>query len=131
MRNRYQFSLGNNFLVATKGKIIFGFTMAILALVAAWGVSKLVFDKMIDTVEAVSTPDEKLNLVNQIFNSVSRLDQKQKYLAIKTGDDSTFITDTRAIKLSLDTLNSLYATDTSQLKRIKSIKNLLTKRDQQ
>lgn len=131
MRNRYQFSLGNNFLVATKGKIIFGFTMAILALVAAWGVSKLVFDKMIDTVEAVSVPDEKLSLVNQIFNSVSRLDQKQKYLAIKMGDDSSFISDTRAIKLSLDTLNSLYSTDTFQLKRIKSIKSLLAKRDQQ
>src|SRR5690606_37777194 len=108
MRNRYQFSIKSNFLIATKGKIIFGFAMAIFALIAAWGVSKLVFEKMIATVDAVSKPDEKLNLVNHIFNSVSRLDQKQKYLAVNKGDDKAFISETRAIKLSLDTLNNLY-----------------------
>ncbi len=131
MRNRYQFSIKSNFLTATKGKIIFGFAMAIFALIAAWGISKLVFEKMIATVDAVSKPDEKLSLVNNIFNNVSRLDQKQKYLAINEGDNSTFISETRAIKGGLDTLSNLYATDTMQLKRIKSIKNLLAKRDQQ
>ncbi|HTN21721.1 MAG TPA: ATP-binding protein [Pelobium sp.] len=131
MQNRYRFSIKSNLLLATKGKIIFGFLMAILALIAAWGVSKLVFDEMIETVDQVSKPDEKLSLVNHIFNDVSRLDQKQKYLAIKKGDDKAFINETRAIKLNLDTLKRLYATDSLQLKRINSIRKLLAERDHQ
>ena len=131
MRNRYRFNIKGDLLRATKGKIIFGFLMAILALVAAWGVSKLVFDEIIETVDQVSKPDSKLLLVNRIFNSVSRLDQKQKYLAIEKDDDNAFISETRAIKLSLDTLKRLYATDSVQLQRIKSVEKLLGKRDQQ
>lgn len=131
MRNRYQFSVNTNFLFLTKGKIIFGFAMAVFALIAAWGVSKLVFEKMIATVDGVSKPDEKLNLVNGIYNDVSRLDQKQKYLAINKSDEGGFISETRAIKLKLDTLSYLYAEDAAQLKRLASIKKLLAKRDQQ
>ncbi len=131
MRNRYRFNIKSDLLRATKGKIIFGFLMAILALAAAWGVSKLVFDEIIETVDQVSKPDDRLILVNRIFNSVSSLDQEQKYLAIKKNDDTAFISETRAIKLSLDTLSNLYATDILQLKRIKSIKKLLSERDRQ
>ncbi|WP_017258166.1 ATP-binding protein [Pedobacter arcticus] len=131
MRNRYRFNIKGDLLRATKGKIIFGFLMAILALIAAWGVSKLVFDEIIETVDQVSKPDSKLVLVNRIFNSVSRLDQKQKYLAIEKDGDNAFISETRAIKLSLDTLRRLYARDSAQLQRIKSIEKLLGKRDQQ
>ncbi|RKD14479.1 hypothetical protein BCY91_08390 [Pelobium manganitolerans] len=120
-----------DFLSATKGKIIFGFLMAIFALLAAWGVSKLVFTEMIKTVDAVSAPDRKLTLVNQIFNNVSRLDQKQQYLAINQHDDERFVAETRQVRKSLDTLSALYAADSMQTERIKSVKKLLLERDRQ
>ncbi|HEX7366862.1 MAG TPA: ATP-binding protein [Pelobium sp.] len=124
------FNFKNNLLKATKGKIIFGFVMAIVALTAAWSISKLVFSEMISTVDQVSKPDDKLNLVNQIFTSVSRLDQEQKYLALQENDRS-FSEESNLIKLRLDTLSRLYDTDSLQKIRINSIRGLLSQRDEQ
>ncbi|MFC5283325.1 hypothetical protein [Pedobacter alpinus] len=106
--------------------------MAILALGAAWGVSKFVFDEMVTTDDRVSVPDEKLSLVNDIFNRVSRLDQSQRYIDNNNQNKSTsFLKDSRSLKSSLDSLKELYILDSLQLRRIKSIRKLLAERDKQ
>lgn len=129
--NPYRFTINKNWLTATKGKIIFGFLMAIVALLAAWGVSRFVFTEMILTVDKVSKPDEKLSLVNQIFNRVYLLDQKQRYQATNNQQNSFFAKETREIRLSLDTLKNLYRNDSLQLGRINYLKKLLADRDKQ
>lgn len=132
MINHYRFKLKSDLLLATRGKIIFGFLMALLALVAAWGVSNFVFEEMITTVDKVSKPDEKLRLVNDIFNKVSRLDQNQRFLTSnKQNENTQFIKESRGLSLSLDTLKQLYHSDSLQLRRIVSIRKLLTERDKQ
>ncbi|OAQ38114.1 hybrid sensor histidine kinase/response regulator [Pedobacter psychrophilus] len=115
-----------------KGKIIIAFTLAFLSLAAAWGVSKFVFEKMLNKVEQISLPNDKLRIVNDLFNKISRLDQQQRELAINdTGNYRDFFKTTRKLKSGLDTLGALYQLDSIQLIRIKSIKKLLSERDQQ
>ncbi|MBK0383883.1 response regulator [Pedobacter sp. SD-b] len=120
------------FFKMIKGKIIIAFLLAFLALITAWLVSKFVFDKMLTKVEEISAPNDKLRIVNDLSNKVSLLDQQQRNQAINQSKNyKQFFKSSRSIKLGLDTLALLYQDDSAQLKRIRSIKNLLAERDHQ
>jgi signal transduction histidine kinase/FixJ family two-component response regulator len=120
------------FIQATKGKVIIGFLFACFALLMAWGISKFVFKEMLTTVEKLSAPNDRLRIVNELSHKISRLDQLQRDQAFnKTGNESSFITETRLLRRSLDTLSNLYSNNRPQLLRIKSIKKLLSDRDKQ
>ncbi|MET1055327.1 MAG: ATP-binding protein [Pedobacter sp.] len=121
-----------SFLGAAKGKIISGFILALFALFLAWGVSKIAFNEMLDTVDTISTPNAKLRLVNQVSRKVASLDQQQRTTALNSpGKYSGFLKDSRQLKLLLDSLGGMYNTDPVQLNRIKSIEKLLVARDKQ
>jgi len=120
------------FLSAAKGKIIIGFTFAFFALFLAWGVSKIAFDEMLETVDTISTPNAKLRLVNQVSRKVAGLDQQQKNSAFNSpGNDKQFFKDSRQLRALLDSLGNMYITDSLQFNRIKSIEKLLVARDKQ
>jgi signal transduction histidine kinase/CheY-like chemotaxis protein len=122
----------NSFLSAAKGKIIIGFILAFFALVLAWGVSKVAFDEMLDTVDTISTPNAKLRLVNLVSRKVASLDQQQKNRAFNSnGNYKKFFKESGELRLLLDSLAGMYDNDAIQLNRIKSIENLLVKRDKQ
>lgn len=118
------------FIQATKGKVILGFLFACFALLTAWATSKFVFKEMLVTVERLSAPNNRLRIVNELSQKISRLDQLQRDFAFSHKENS-FITETRYLRRKLDTLSSLYRNDTDQLLRIKSIKKLLSDRDNQ
>ncbi|MES2416587.1 MAG: ATP-binding protein [Bacteroidota bacterium] len=121
-----------HFFRATKGKVIIGFLFACLALLMAWGISKFVFKEMLGTVEKLSAPNDRLRMVNELSHKISRLDQLQRDQAFnKAGNENNFITETRRLRRSLDTLSGLFAKDSTQLLRIRSIKKLLLDRDKQ
>ena len=121
-----------SFLGAAKGKIITGFVLAFFALFLAWGVSKIAFNEMLDTVDTISTPNAKLRLVNQVSRKVASLDQQQRTTALNSpGKYSGFLKDSRQLRLLLDSLGGMYSTDPIQLNRIKSIEKLLVARDKQ
>lgn len=118
------------FLKATKGKVIVGFVLACVALAAAWYISSVAFKKMLGTVKEISAPNHKLRIVNGLSNSISRLDQLQRNQTIRgKGRNAEFIQVSKGLRKSLDTLATLYKSDTVQLGRIKSIKKLLADRD--
>lgn len=120
------------FLSAAKGKIIIGFTLALFALFLAWGVSKIAFNEMLDTVDTISAPNAKLRLVNQVSRKVASLDQQQKNLAFNSpGNYGNFFRESRQLRRLLDSLGGMYKNDTVQLGRISSIEKLLVKRDKQ
>lgn len=120
------------FIEATKGKVIIGFLFACFALLLAWGISKFVFGEMLNTVEKLSAPNERLRIVNELSHQTARLDQLQKDQAFnKSANQNNFILETRRLRKKLDTLTTLFAYDEGQLERIKSIKRLLTDRDRQ
>ena len=119
-------------LSAAKGKIIIGFVLAFFALFLAWAVSKIAFDEMLDTVDTISTPNAKLRLVNMVSRKVASLDQQQKNLAFNSpGNYGNFFKQSGQLRLMLDSLGSMYATDSVQLDRIRSIEKLLVQRDKQ
>lgn len=120
------------FIEATKGKVIIGFLFACFALLLAWGISKFVFGEMLNTVEKLSAPNNRLRIVNELSHQTARLDQLQKDQAFnKSANQNNFILQTRRLRKKLDTLSSLFEYDKAQLQRIRSIKKLLTDRDKQ
>lgn len=120
------------FIEATKGKVIIGFLFACFALLLAWGISKFVFGEMLNTVEKLSAPNNRLRIVNELSHQTARLDQLQKDQAFnKSANQNNFILETRRLRKKLDTLTNLFAYDDGQLGRINSIKKLLTDRDKQ
>ena len=121
-----------SFLSDAKGKIIIGFVLAFFALFLAWGVSKIAFDEMLDTVDTISTPNAKLRLVNMVSRKVAGLDQQQKNLAFNSpGNYGNFFKQSGQLRRMLDSLGGMYSTDSIQLNRIRSIEKLLVQRDKQ
>lgn len=120
------------FIEATKGKVIIGFLFACFALLLAWGISKFVFEEMLNTVEKLSAPNDRLRIVNELSHQTARLDQLQKDQAFNgDANQNNFILETRRLRKKLDTLSRLFVNDEVQLNRIKSIKKLLSARDKQ
>ncbi|KQB99529.1 hybrid sensor histidine kinase/response regulator [Pedobacter sp. Hv1] len=122
----------HRFLQATKGKIIMGFFLASLALLMAWAVNKIALQKILTTVENISTPNDRLRMVNKLSHQIAGLDQVQKNKALKDPDNySQFFKESKRLKLVVDTLKKLYAKDTVQFRRLVSIQKLLNVRDRQ
>ena len=116
----------------TKGKVILALFLACAALLLAWGVSKVAFREMLETVENMSSPNERLRIVNELSRKISRLDQNQKKLAFTDpGKYNSFFKESRQLRKALDSLGTLYQGDSVQLSRIASIKKLLVVRDRQ
>jgi signal transduction histidine kinase/FixJ family two-component response regulator len=120
------------FVKATKGKVILALFLACFALFIAWSISKVVFQEMLQTVDDVSAPSSRLNLVNSISRKISSLDQQQKKQAYQTpGNYNKLFSESSQLRKSLDSLVSLYPGDSVQAARIKTIKTLLIERDKQ
>lgn len=118
------------FVKATKGKVILALFLACFALFIAWSISKVVFQEMLITVNGVSAPSQRLNLVNAISRKISSLDQQQKKQALKTpGNYNKLFKESLQLRKMLDSLANLYPEDTVQVMRLKIIKTLLVERD--
>jgi signal transduction histidine kinase/FixJ family two-component response regulator len=119
------------FFRAIKSKVIIGFLFACFALLLAWGISKFAFTRMLNTVEEISAPNDRLRIVNDLSHKIARLDQLQRDEAFNKQGNYNFLKESRKLRSSLDSLSKLYYGDSRQLARIKSIKNLLSDRDKQ
>lgn len=96
----------------------------------AWVISRVAFTEMMDTVESVTAPDPKLEMVSQISKDIMRLDQLQRAQAFLNNNKyRSFASESAGIVASLDSLQSLYQHNNTQQERIDSIKTLLTQRD--
>lgn len=112
---------------AVKGKVIFALIFAGLAMLLAWGVSKVAFGEILGTIKEITAPNDKLRLVNRIAHQLSNLDNLQQN-AQKKAD---FTAASKQLGASLDTLAILYKDDEKQLNRIGQLKVLLANRDVQ
>ncbi len=118
------------FIQSVKGKVIIASVLACFALLLAWGISKIAFGQMLNTVENISAPNQKLRLANELTHKITRLDQVQK--AQLLNDPSSyysFLKETTRLNLTIDSLKELYATDKTKAKQINSLKGLLFARD--
>lgn len=118
------------FNTPTKGKVIIAFITACTALVLAWNVSKLTFREMLQTVELISAPNDKLTIVNHLSGRINNLDRLQRTMTVdRETYHNTFFKEFGKLRLTLDTLGSLYKDNPLQIKRINSMKQLLIERN--
>lgn len=122
----------NSFVKAIKSKVIIAVLLACFALCMAWGVSRVVFKEMLNTVENISSPNERLRIVNIISRKIGTLDQLQRGQVFNNSENyRKGFKESRELRQVLDTLEGLYAGDSVQRVRIRSIKRLLNERDKQ
>jgi signal transduction histidine kinase/CheY-like chemotaxis protein len=120
------------FFSAIKGKVIIALLLACAALFMAWAVSRVAFTEMLSTVENISAPNERLRIVSALSRKISGMNEVQRKVAFTDpGNYKSIFKESKELRLVLDTLKSLYEQDSVQLKRISSIYELLTVRDQQ
>ena len=113
-------------------KIIIALVLACCALVLAWGVSRVAFTEMLNTVENITAPNDRLRIVHELAGKITSMDQLQKKEALKNpGNYDAFFKQSKQMRKVLDTLKRLYARDSLQMLRIASIEHLLVQRDKQ
>ena len=109
-----------------------GFFVAAIALGSSWIVSKIAFENMLEKLEILSTPSEKLRIVNKVFKDILLLDQLQNARPLPEKEDSVkqqFLNQSAQLISTLDTL-SFFCRDTPlQVIRIDSMKSILIARD--
>lgn len=115
---------------SVRRKVIFVFISCVVALVLAWLIIRVAFTEMMSTVDNITTPNPKLEIVSSISRDIMRLDQLQRSQAFG-GNTSykSFSKESGAIAVSLDSLKELYEESEIQQSRIDSIKLLLRQRD--
>ncbi len=115
---------------SVRRKVIFVFLSCAVSLVLAWVISRVAFTEIMDTVESITTPEPKLEIVSDISRDIMRLDQLQRAQAFGGNTAySSFSKESAAIIGSLDSLMQLYQGSYIQQSRIDSIKTLLRQRD--
>lgn len=117
---------------SVKGKVLLGFLVAFVALGSSWMISKLAFKNMVDKLEVLSTPNEKLRIVNKVFKDILQLDQLQNARPTIEKQDSIkqqFFSQSAQLQSTLDTLSFLCRDSRLQVSRIDSMKILLMARD--
>ncbi len=121
---------GPSFLKSVKGKILLGFFIASLALAASWVTSKLAFSNMLTTLTSLSTPDNKMRLVNKIFKDILTLDHLQNERKLK-GEELNDEVLAQSVELiaTLDSLSDMSIGDDMQIIRIDSMKKILKERE--
>ncbi|MEC3878829.1 ATP-binding protein [Parapedobacter sp. 10938] len=115
---------------SVRRKVIFVFLSCAVSLVLAWVISRVAFTEIMDTVENITTPEPKLEIVSGISRDIMRLDQLQRAQAFGgNAAYNSFSKESAVIIVSLDSLKRLYAGSDMQQSRIDSIKTLLKQRD--
>ena len=118
------------FIQSIRGKIIIASVLACFTLLLAWGISKFAFKQMLNAVEKISAPNDKLRLVNELTHKVAQLDQVQKSEMLDNpANYYNLFKETKKLLVTIDTLQTLFADDEKQVKHINSLKKLLIKRD--
>lgn len=117
------------FIQPVKGKIIVTAILACLALFLAWSTSKGAFTAMLDAFENVSSPNEKLRLVNDLSRGIARIDQVQRARSITNPDRYYGFNDSKKLILKIDTLQTFYPVKSAQVRRLNTLKKLLHDRD--
>jgi hypothetical protein len=115
-----------SFLKSVKGKIFLGFFVASIALGASWIITKLAFQQVLGKVEMISTPNDKLRLVNKIFKNILQLDHLQRVRKVNDEEHTVAVMAKSAeLSATLDSLSEMSLDDPYQIIRIDSMKNIL------
>lgn len=113
-------------------KILAAFLLAFVAVILAQNISRFSFRELLGTVADLSEPNEKLGLLNQVFQEITTLDQAQRAEAITNPNKPyhSFLNQSAELNALIDSLTRM-PWDTSQLNRLVQMKEVLSERNKQ
>ncbi|HEY0744493.1 MAG TPA: ATP-binding protein [Chryseosolibacter sp.] len=112
-------------------KILAAFLLLSAAIFLAVTIARVSFEELMGTVDKMSTPNQKLLILNSLFEEITTLDQDQRAEAIKNPHKpyQTFIDQSLTITSLIDSLLTL-DWDASQKKRLSTMKDVLNERNE-
>jgi signal transduction histidine kinase/CheY-like chemotaxis protein/HPt (histidine-containing phosphotransfer) domain-containing protein len=120
-----------SFLSPLRGKIIAAFLLACVAIALAVGTTYIGFNSLLDQVDELTVPNDKLRSLNNLFEQITRLDQQQRADAIRNPGKSyrAILQESKQLTATLDTLIAMPWSNTRQPTRLEAMKRVVAKRD--
>ena len=114
-----------------RGKIIAIAIIAALSIALSWIILRIAFRKVVDTIEEVSKPNDKLVLLNSLSNDIAQIGQYQRKQILQnpTKSNPIDLPETKKLINKLDTLRKLCKGNKIQLHQIDSIEQVMTQYD--
>jgi len=112
-------------------KIIAITLIAALSITLSWIILRVAFSKVVNTMEEVSKPNNKLILLNTLSNDITQIGQYQRKQILKdpTLSNPIILPETKKLLKKLDSLRTLCSGNKSQLLQIDSIEHTVTQYD--
>ncbi|HRG09339.1 MAG TPA: ATP-binding protein [Cyclobacteriaceae bacterium] len=120
-----------SFLSPLRGKIIAAFVLACVAIALAVGTTYIGFNSLLEQVDELTVPNDKLRALNNLFEQITRLDQQQRADAIRNPGKSyrAILQESKQLTATLDTLIAMPWNNTRQPGRLETMKRVVAKRD--
>ncbi|HRJ29112.1 MAG TPA: ATP-binding protein [Cyclobacteriaceae bacterium] len=118
------------FLHRTKGKVIAAFFLAAAAIILSVSIAYFSLGELVEQVDSVSTPNEKIQILNRFFREVTRVEQKHRAEAIKNPQHASkrILEESQALMITLDTLLAL-PWNNDQVERLLAMEKILQERN--
>lgn len=112
-------------------KILAAFVLVCVAIMFAAFITRFSFKEIMHTVDELTSPNEKLSLLNNVFEEITTLDQVQRAEAIKNPHKpyDTFLEQAATLHKMIDSLKSL-SWDKAQVQRLDQMKVILEERNE-
>jgi signal transduction histidine kinase/CheY-like chemotaxis protein len=112
-------------------KLLAAFLLAAIAISIALAIARFSFRELLVTVGNLSEPNEKLTMLNKLFEEITTLDQLQRAEAIANPRKpyESFIQQSSALTNLIDSLKQL-SWDTTQSNRLEEMKGILNERNE-
>ncbi len=120
-----------SFLKPVRGKVIAASLLACVAIGLALAVTYFSFYGLLDKVDELSNPNNKLKTLSNLFEQITKLDQEQRQEAIKNPKKSyrDFLKESQSLVATIDSLHQMSWEDKRQEERLEAMKRILHKRD--
>lgn len=125
------FSLSKKYGKSLVAQFILALLLATGALLLSWIITKRTFNKVLRTTHQLAEPNPKLQLMNELFRDIVKLDQLQRAQALEFAKKTPnpFLKESFEIQNRLDSLRILCANNEMQVLQIDSMKKILEERD--
>jgi signal transduction histidine kinase/DNA-binding NarL/FixJ family response regulator len=123
-------STNTPYLRGVFSKILAAFVLVCVAIMLALFITRFSFREIMHTVDELTSPNEKLLLLNDVFEEITTLDQAQRAEAIKNPHKpyNTFLDQAATLHTMIDSLK-LLSWDKAQVDRLDQMKGILEERN--
>lgn len=111
------------------GKMLSIFLVAAMSVGISWGLSHISFKRVVESIEEISKPSEKIHLINKLSYSFSNIIQFQRQQFIEGANDNDTYLDNQFLVKTLDTLRNYSKDNDFLLQKIDSMGNIIESYD--